>query len=154
MVRSATAHENHTLTIRRTFSVSRKQLFDAWTDPDQLSQWFGPTPEHTIEVREYDFRVGGRYKLAFSKGGEPACDVVSGEFREIESPSRVSYTWCWAPPTDNAGVDTIVAVEFIERGEQTELVLTHTRFSTDEMRGHHEQGWGGCLQSLSSFLAK
>ena len=153
MVRPATAQDDVVLTVRRTFPVSRETLFHAWTDPEQLVKWFGPTPEHSIEVRKYDLRVGGKYELAFSKGGEPARDVVTGEFHEIERPERLSYSWVWLSPNENADVDTLVTVEFLEQGDQTELVLTHTRFADDEMRGHHEQGWSGCLDSLAAYLA-
>lgn len=152
MVRPATAQDDIVLTLRRTFPVDREKLFAAWTDPALLVQWFGPTPEHSVEAREYDFRVGGTYQLAFSKGGEPASDIVTGEFREILPPERVSYTWVWLPPNDNAAVDTLVTVEFHEQGNQTELVLTHTRFADQEMRGHHEQGWNGCLDCLAAYL--
>lgn len=153
MVRPATAQDDITLTIRRQFPASRNTVFAAWTDPELIPRWFAPTPDHTVEVREYDFRVGGKYQLAFSKNGEPATDIVTGEFCEIDVPERVSYTWTWLPPSNNTGVETLVTAEFIEQGDETAVVLTHTRFADDEMRGHHEQGWGGCLDSLTEYLS-
>ncbi|MGI9457791.1 MAG: SRPBCC family protein [Aeoliella sp.] len=152
MVRSATAHETQTLTVRRKFPVDQQTLYQAWTDPDQVAKWFGPTPEHSVEVREYELRVGGKYQLAFSKGGEPATDVVAGVFQEISAPERVSYTWAWLPPSTHAGDETLVTVEFIAAGKETELVLTHDRFTDDEARSSHQQGWGGCLESLAAHL--
>ena len=153
MVRSATAQDDVTLTLSRTYPVDRAAVFAAWTDPELMVKWFAPTPEHAIEVREYDFRVGGRYRLAFRKGNGPPRDVVVGEFTEVEAPARVAYTWNWSEPSDHANVDTLVTVEFHDHNGETELVLTHTRFSDDEMRGSHEQGWSGCLESLAAYLA-
>ena len=154
MVRPATAEDNLTLTVRRKFPVSQQTLFNAWTDKQQIAQWFGPTPEHAVEVREYDFQVGGSYQLAFSKGGEPARDIVTGKFELIDEPNKVAYTWKWLPPSDHAEVDSRVTVEFVDLGDETELVLTHEHLGNDEMRDSHEQGWCGCLDCLAVHVKK
>lgn len=155
MVRVSTLQDEASLTIRRTYPVNRETLFAAWTDPEQIAKWFAPTPEHTIEVREYDFREGGKYALAFSKNGKPATDVVGGVFQKVVAPELVSYTWQWAEPTDHSGVETLVEVQFHEVSKhESELVLTHTKFNTAEMRDSHNQGWGGCLDSLATHLKK
>jgi hypothetical protein len=45
-------------------------------------------------------------------------------------------------------------VEFLKRGEQTELVLTHSRFAKVESRDSHARGWGRILESFAGFLDK
>lgn len=152
MVRPTTVQDDAAVILRRTYPVDRVRLFDAWTNPKILPKWFAPTPEHSVEVREYDFRVGGRYQLAFSKAGATATDIVCGEFKEINAPNRVSYSWEWTEMSEHVGVETLVEVEFLERNGETELVLTHTRFNTDEMRASHRQGWSGCFEGLATYL--
>src|SRR4051794_41702533 len=50
--------------ITRTFDAPREQVFRAWTDPDEVAQWYGPehfdTPRERIRI---DLRIGGRYEL-------------------------------------------------------------------------------------------
>ena len=50
--------------ITRIFDAPREEVFRAWTDPDEVAQWYGPsqfdTPRERIHI---DLRVGGRYEL-------------------------------------------------------------------------------------------
>jgi len=46
------------------------------------------------------------------------------------------------------GKPTLATVEFLKRGEQTELVLTHSRFATVESRDNHARGWGKLWKAL------
>ncbi|WP_054012110.1 SRPBCC family protein [Arthrobacter sp. ERGS1:01] len=52
----------NTLTIVRVFNAPRELVFAAWTDPDQLAQWWGPkelyTPREKVAV---DPTVGGTW---------------------------------------------------------------------------------------------
>ena len=50
--------------ITRVFDASRERVFQAWTDPDDVAEWFSPapltTPRDSVRI---DLRVGGRYEL-------------------------------------------------------------------------------------------
>jgi uncharacterized protein YndB with AHSA1/START domain len=70
------------------------------------------------------------------------------------APEKLVYTWVWEPPNDNAGAETLVTVEFIEKGGATELVLTHERFPNRKTRDRHEHGWAGVLESLAGFVGR
>ena len=50
------------LELRRTFPVTRERIFAAWSDREEMVQWFGP-PACKATFAEFDFRVGGRYSL-------------------------------------------------------------------------------------------
>ena len=52
------------------------------------------------------------------------------------------------------GKPSLITVEFLKRGERTEMVLTHTRFATVESRDNHARGWDKLVQSLARFLEK
>ena len=49
--------------------------------------------------------------------------------------------------------ETLVTVEFLDRGEETEVVLTHELFPNAEICEQHNQGWNGCLDRLTQFLS-
>jgi uncharacterized protein YndB with AHSA1/START domain len=54
---------------------------------------------------------------------------------------------------DELGVtDSLVTIELIERGDVTELVLTHELPDEPHVLREHEGGWNGCLGSLARFL--
>lgn len=46
----------------RVLDAPREAVFDAWTDPDQLTAWFGPEGM-TIETRAIDMREGGVWRF-------------------------------------------------------------------------------------------
>jgi uncharacterized protein YndB with AHSA1/START domain len=146
---TATAEKNDTLKITRRIKAPRERVFAAFTSAESIRQWFGPGP---VKVQEcsVDFRVGGKYHIkALTPDGE---SVVSGVYREITPPSTVAYTWKWEDDEDWVNVESLVTFEFKAVGDETELVLTHTGFPSDESRGRHTHGWGGCLDKLDNVL--
>lgn len=50
------------LVLTRVVDAPRELLFSIWTDPAHLSKWFGPEG-FTIETREADITVGGRWRF-------------------------------------------------------------------------------------------
>lgn len=50
------------IVISRVLDASREDVFDAWTDPEQLGAWFGPKGL-AIETHEIDVRVGGVWRF-------------------------------------------------------------------------------------------
>ena len=60
-VRSATPTTQ--LVIQRTLKAAPERVFDAFTDPDQLKQWWWPKG-FVCPAAEVDLRVGGTYRLA------------------------------------------------------------------------------------------
>ena len=112
------------LVLKRVYPVPAATLFDFWTNPEHMKNWFGPTPDYTNPFIEVDLRVGGRYRVAFESGAGKR-DVVGGEFLVVEPPRKLVYTWIWEVPNENAGLPTQVTVEFRATDGGTEFVLTH-----------------------------
>lgn len=140
--------------VSRTFKASRQRVFRAWTDPELLMRWF-IEPDGEMQVRELDLRTGGRYRLEGRDRGRPW--RIEGRYLEVTPPSKLVYTWSWDNDEnlgDPVGRDTLVTVEFRERGAETELVVTHERLATERARAEHDAGWIGCLDRLGSLVEK
>ena len=135
------------LVVRRTIRASADQLFDAWTTPEQLRAWWGPRPV-TCSGAEVDLRVGGRYRLqnALPDGSTV---VIEGEFRVVERPSRLVYTWRMGA-NENAE-ESLVTVRFEARGEATDVIVIHEQIPSEAVRQSHESGWVGCLDGLEKL---
>jgi uncharacterized protein YndB with AHSA1/START domain len=135
------------LLVRRWIRASPERIFDAWTQPRHLKQWWGPKSVECIAA-EVDLRVGGRYRIA-NQFPDGRILWISGEFEAIERPHRLVYTW-------SVGSDELAAervtVTFEARGEETEVIVAHERIPTEAMRDMHEQGWVGCLDGLLDYL--
>lgn len=140
------------LEVRRSIAARRDKVFRAWTDPQQIVKWMSPSEGITTEVAEFDVRVGGSYRIGYRTPN--GLIFVRGTYAEVVVPAKLVYSWIWEPPNDNAGVETLVTVEFLDKGNATELVLTHERFSNATMRDRHEHGWNGCLAGLFAFIGQ
>jgi len=135
------------LVVKRLLRAPRRLVFEAWTRPELMTRWFFPDAAWTANVTS-DLRVGGRYELAMrdADGGD---HLQFGEYREIVPVSRLVFTWnC----PELAVVESVVTVELVERGEQTEIVLAHELPPDPNIRQGHEQGWVGCLGNLEKML--
>ena len=138
------------LVVRKSFPHSRDRVFQAWTDPDAIRNWFYPSDRWTIDEVTMDLRVGGTYQVKMtSDNGEKF--VVEGIFQSVTPPERLIYTWKW--PLEPELGETRVTVDFKERESRTELVLTHELFSTQKARDEHEWGWNGCLKYFEKYLS-
>jgi uncharacterized protein YndB with AHSA1/START domain len=78
---------NQEVLITRIFDAPREQVFRAWTDPDQVAQWYGPehfdTPREKIRI---DLRVGGRYELTMVQRSNGAEFPAGYEIVELVEP--------------------------------------------------------------------
>lgn len=135
------------LRLERTFQASPERVFDAWVDPELLRMWWAAQPDWTSPAAEVDAREGGRYSLSMQEPDGGTVHTVAGEYREVERPSRLVYTWAWQD-ADADGNESLVTVEFHDEGGATRVVLTHTGFVKEESRQNHEHGWIGCLDNL------
>ncbi len=137
-----------TLVVRRTIRASAERIFDAWTLPEHLRAWWGPRPV-TCSGAEIDLRVGGRYRIA-NAIPDGTTVLIEGEFREIERPYKLVYTWRMGGELEET---SLVTVRFEERGDSTEVVIVHEQVPSEAARDSHERGWDGCLDGLVSFFA-
>lgn len=135
--------------LSRTLAAPREKVFRAWTTPAELKRWSAPG-DMVPALAEVDLRVGGRYRIHM-QAPDGAVHKVSGVYQVVDPPRRLVYTWAWEE--GSAQGDTLVTVEFNERGaDQTEVVLTHERFPNAEIRDRHQHGWTGCLEKFVSLF--
>ena len=140
-----------TLVVRRTFKAPREEVFRAWTAPEEIVKWWGPEGCSSPGA-ETDLRAGGRYRIAMTTPEKK--EIYSfGEYQEVTPPEKLVFTWTWEGPPEMAGVETLITLEFAEKGDETELTLTHERFPTQKDKENHEWGWNSCFDCLEKALA-
>jgi uncharacterized protein YndB with AHSA1/START domain len=151
--------DDATLILRRTLNAPLELAFNAWTSGEHIRQWMCPEPEMTCPSAIMDLRVGGKFRIQMKKLDGEFFTAV-GEFREVKPPERLVYTWDFEK--DGSGTEfgevegkpSLITVEFLKRGAQTEFVLTHSRFATPESRDNHAKGWSKIADSFAAFVEK
>lgn len=144
------------LTLTRVFAAPRALVFQAWTDPRHLAQWWGPKG-FTNPVCEVDARVGGSLRIVM-RAPDGAEYPMIGVFREVVAPERLVFTNI---PVDAEGkplMDGLTTVTFAEHGQGTKLTV-HTRavglvdYAARMLEGM-EAGWGQSLDRLVDYVAR
>lgn len=144
----------YTLSLTRDFNAPRETVFNAWTDPEVLTRWFGPKGVST-ESAEVDLTIGGRYRFTMK---EPNGNIVKigGEFRKIDPPKKLVYTWVLDEQgcggSDGQYAETLVTIEFQDQGPTTRLILTHEFLPSETSKEAHNMGWSGSFDCLEEVL--
>lgn len=135
------------LIIERLIDAPAALVFKVWTTPEHMARWLGPkdfTP-HSIRM---DFRPGGAWS-AVIRSPEGADYPMGGVYREIVESSHLAFTFRW---TEEDGPDTLISVTFEDLGAKTRLTFAQTPFETVESRDSHAEGWGECLDRLTTYI--
>jgi uncharacterized protein YndB with AHSA1/START domain len=143
------------LRLSRRFDAPRERVFEAWTNPEVLKDWWHAGPEWDTPEAEVDLRPGGSYRLAMRDPDSGQTHTLVGEYREVQPPERLVYTWTWeSNPEEMRGSEgSLVTVEFVEDGDATNVEITHSGFASEEIRDLHAHGWEACLANLERLFA-
>jgi uncharacterized protein YndB with AHSA1/START domain len=140
-----------TLELQRVVPAARQAVFSAFTAPDELAKWWGPNG-FTIPALDFDPKVGERYRIEMQPP-EGESFFLTGEFREVDPPGRLAYTFIWEPP-DPDDVKTLVELSFADFADSTEVTLTQGAFKNEERRELHRNGWTESFDKLVQLFSQ
>ena len=150
----ATATSGREIVVSREFDAPRQLVFEAWTDPEQVVQWWGPHG-FTTTIHEMDVRPGGvwRFVMHGPDGTDYDNKVV---FVEVAGPERLVYDH--GPGDESDSPQFRVTVTFEEEGGKTRLTLRLVFASPAERDSAVEfgalEGGNQTLERLAKHLAK
>jgi len=137
--------------MKRVLPAARSVVFGAFSAADELATWWGPEG-FSARSLEFNPRVGDSYRIEMQPPeGDPF--YLTGEFREVEPPDRLAYTFVWEDP-DPDDVETLVELSFRDLGEATEVVFAQDPFKTEARRELHWNGWTDSFDKLEQFIAQ
>jgi uncharacterized protein YndB with AHSA1/START domain len=138
------------LTLKRRLNAPPAKVYGAWTEPEKIAHWFGPSQTVPGSVRaELDVRVGGRFRVSFkTEDGEH--HEVGGVYREVVPNEKLVFSWAWHTTPER---ESLVTVLTKNDGDGTLLTLTHEQFFDEAARDGHKQGWTGTLDKLEHYLS-
>ena len=135
------------LVVRRIVEAPPEEVFRAWTEPEQLRQWWGP-PGVECTFATIDCRAGGTYRIGNRLPGRDLI-WITGQYEKVSPPHELVFTWRIEGRSDPL---ERVTVQFRRAGSGTEVCVLHERIPDVATREQHEAGWIGCLEGLSHFL--
>jgi uncharacterized protein YndB with AHSA1/START domain len=136
--------------VTRTFNGPARLVYEAWTKPELLKQWWAPkSMGMSLLSCEADVRVGGGYRFVFGHEGSKTM-AFFGKYLEVTPPSRLVWT-----NEEGEGGQAVTTVTFEEKGGKTLLVLHElhpSKEATDEAIGFGE-GLRETFGQLDELLA-
>jgi uncharacterized protein YndB with AHSA1/START domain len=138
------------LAMERVLPAPPPVVFAAISDANELVKWWGPDGFTTPSLK-FQARVGEGYRIEMQPPeGDPF--YLTGEFREVDPPARLVYTFVWEPP-DPDDVETLVALSFRDLGGSTEVTFTQGPFKTEARRALHRDGWTDSFDKLERLIS-
>jgi uncharacterized protein YndB with AHSA1/START domain len=142
------------LVMTRVFDAPRELVFQVWTDPMHLAQWWGPNG-FTNPVCEMDLRVGGELRIHM-RAPDGKVYPMKGVFEEITPPERLVFVSSALDENGKSMFDILNTVIFAEQNGKTALtlqarVLTTSAQAPQYLKGM-EAGWTQTLDRLGKHL--
>ena len=138
----------HRIVARRRMPAPREIVYRAWIDPGGMREWMCPGDVVSAEV-VLDVRVGGSFRIVMKSNNQ--VHEHTGIYQVVEPPAKLAFTWS---AVENPGEITLVTVEFIPHGDESELVITHERFTNPDLAQRYETGWGTIAKKFAGYLAE
>lgn len=133
----------------RVFDAPRELVFDMWTDPKHVSQWWGPRG-FTTATYEMDVRPGGVWR--FVMHGPDGVDYQNKiVYIEVARPERLVYS-------HSNGAQFHATVTFTEKSGKTKLTVQMLFHSAGERERVAKEfgaveGLNQTLERLAEMLA-
>jgi uncharacterized protein YndB with AHSA1/START domain len=149
----AAKNKPNEINIIRVYDAPVKVVWEAWTDPKQAAQWWGPRG-FSITTHSKDLKVGGHWH--YTMHGPDGVDYPNKtKYFEVDKYSRLVY--------DHGGNDEQaplfrVTVQFSETKGKTKMDMTMTLSTpeaAEEIKKHIKKAGGnGTWDRLAEYLSK
>lgn len=153
-IKNTTDTSNREMLVTREFDAPRKLVFDAWTEPEKIGQWWGPDG-FTTTTFEMDFRPGGTWK--FIMHGPDGTDYDNRiVYTEIKRPELIKYDHYGHLDKDGDPPHFKSTILFDEVEDKTKITM-RALFPTKEARDKTVEfgaieGANQTLSRLAQFL--
>ena len=150
--------------LERTYDASPEKVWQAWTEPEMIKQWWGPD-NVTIPECEVDLRAGGKFYIVMEAG--EAMGPYKGtkwpmlaEFTAVEPNLKLFYTAkAWTEgQKEETMIDQTTELTLTEEKGKTKLKIRAVIYKTGPKAVMAVQGMQAGftqqLEKLGRFLSK
>ena len=134
------AADDQAIAVVRRIAASPETVFDYLVDPVRFVLWMGV-------AANLDPRPGGGYHITVGPDA-----VAAGEYRVVDPPRRLVFTWGWRGDPDVPAGSTTVEILLTPDEEGTRLELRHSGLPGKQSRTRHSEGWEMFLDRLTALI--
>ncbi|NER12082.1 activator of HSP90 ATPase [Leptobacterium flavescens] len=142
--------DNRTLSLKRTFNAPVELVWEAWTRPDHIAQWWGPKGMET-RVVEHDFRPGGKweYVMIMPDGKE---FITNGRYLEIVEFEKIISSADFKPMTEGVEIQAFFEADGDKTNFTFKVVHPTEEYCRQQEKMGFMNGWGSVFDRLNEFL--
>ena len=138
--------------IERIFDAPRARVWEAYTRPELVAQWWGRG--HRLDVVRMEVERGGHWRYVEHTDQGP--HGFEGRYREVKAPERLVTTFEWDGMPGHVSISTTT---FEDLGDgRTKIVVVAQFFTVEErdgmLRSGMEHGLNDSYLALDRLLAK
>jgi uncharacterized protein YndB with AHSA1/START domain len=143
---------SHELRAERLIDATPEEVFDAYTDPEQMKGWFTILDPGMIVENEIDLRVGGQWVSSWGFS-EDEMFRETQTFEVVDRPHRLVSKSTGSDPEGHSQ-DTHVEITFQDEGGKTLMTIVQSGFVDEDTRDFFANtAWEGFFDRLSAYLA-
>lgn len=150
--------ENNTVNVKREFAANLNLVWEAWTNPEILDQWWAPKPWKT-ETVSMDFREGGMW-LYYMAGPDGSRHYCKNDYLTIENQKGFSGLDAFCDEKGNASTDmprTKWTNHFKETGNTTTVSIVAQYESLEDLEKiiamGFKEGFTMAMENLDGYFA-
>lgn len=141
-----------TVQIKRTLNAPIDLVWEAWTQPEHIIQWWNPKGSDTV-IEQHEFKEGGQWKYTMKMpNGKPF--IAEGMYTKIIHHQEISSKADFKPMTEGVVIQAL----FNEVGDQTEFIFNiihpSSAYRIQQEKMGIQNGWGSVFNRLEDFLNK
>lgn len=154
---TSTPSNDRELVLTRLIDAPRAKVFQAWTDPELLKQWFAPLPWTTPHA-ELDVRPGGS-SLVVMRGPDGNEFPSRGVYLEVVENERLVFTDAYVAAWEPSEKPFFTGVlTFEDEGGKTRYTARALHWTVADREAHEKmgfhEGWGRCADQLTDLVTK
>lgn len=141
-----------TVTIEKELNAPIELVWEAWTNPEYIVQWWNPKGSDTT-IEHHDFKVGGKWKYTMlMPNGKPF--IAEGVYKQIIFHERIISEANFKPMTQGVEIQSL----FKSKGDRTEFIFNvvhpSEEYKIQQERMGIQNGWGTVFSRLDDFLTE
>ncbi len=160
--------QTHNVVVTRVFDTPVKQVWKAWSDPDYVKQWWGPTG-FTCPLAEIDFREGGTSLVCMRApkeyGGQDMYNTWT--YHKIDPHQSIEFVQHFTdqegtqldpaqigiPPGVPKEVRHVISFKQLD-GDRTEMTVTEYGYTSEQARDISKLGMEQCIDKMAAIFTK
>jgi uncharacterized protein YndB with AHSA1/START domain len=147
---TATAAQGATVVMRHTFRAPVARVFRAWSEPAMAKRWSWGPEYDTISI-DLNCEPGGVWRQQIRDRNTGENWFFEGVFQEVVPNRKLVHTFHFRSDRGHDEPPSVVTIEFTDRGESTDVVLTHTQLVESKVK-ETETGWAKIFEVLEKIV--